>query len=164
MKKGKIILILGMLFTISFIFSIRWYDDQIKKDVKFSEFCFNCKNFDYSEYINKSSALYALKEKQISNIKISYSRFLSRKGSLILSLNYKLSNGKTKRMYGITKNIDVNDIKWSSFNVATISFKGDQLILNIDPDFFSSNISVFNRSLNEALLDLIKNNRIDMQI
>lgn len=157
MENKKRFILLWLILAILLFFLVMNIDNS-KNSTDYNPLCFDCQYYDYTDFVkSKNPVLINLNNERISNIVISYNRFMSKKGKISLSFNYyNKSKNRIERIHGTAYDINTKDISWSMFSDVSISFIDGRLIVYADERFKDNNMFVLWQAVNVAFIDGIK--------
>lgn len=138
--------ILFLTFILSLALKISGSADKNDRSVCYSD----CVKTDITDQVGYGDHIWMVSSERYKNVVLKYSRFLSSEGAFKLTATYKDDNGKDVDLYGMSFDIDPDDVWWPAFGNAELIFENGRIYLIGDKGILKSNLGTFANKLDKA--------------
>lgn len=133
-------------------------------DENYQSVCYSdCVKTDITDQVGYGDHIWMVSSERYKNVVLKYSRFLSSEGAFKLTATYKDDNGKEVDLYGMSFDIEPDDIWWPFLGNAELVFENGRIYLIGDKGILKSNLGTFANKLDKAayILSITASNHDD---
>jgi len=117
----------------------------------YQEVCYtDCVKTDITETVEYQDNIWNVLGSNYSHLVLDYTRLFSSQGAMRLSAIYNDKNGNNVELYGMSFDIDPEDIKWPFIGAAEIIFENGRIYMIGSKVILKSNASTFSDKLSRA--------------
>lgn len=147
---NKIVFGLIVFSVVMFILNLT-LNKSSNADKNYQSVCYtDCVKTDITDQVGYGDHIWMVSSERYKNVVLKYSRFLSSEGAFKLTATYKDDNGKDVDLYGMSFDIDPDDVWWPALGNAELVFENGRIYLIGDKGILKSKLRTFANKLDKA--------------